>query len=90
MSQSLSDKFDISKSLFTSMIIHSKTILSRSDQNDILYFDKINIFDFLCRWDIECEDYNLFDKKKYARIIDYCSSEIQKIIEILEDYIESN
>ena len=53
-------------------------------------FDKINITDFLHRWNIDCEDCNLSDKQKNARVIDYCSSEVQEIIQVLEDYTELN
>ena len=90
ISKSLSNTLDINKSSLISMIIHSKIILIQSNQNDILYFDKINIIDFLCYWNIEYKNYELIDAQKYIHIIDYCFMKIQKIIEILENYIESN
>ena len=62
----------------------------RPGQHGALYFDKTNITDFLRRWNIECEDYDLNDRQKCARIIDYCSAETQEIIEVLEGYTESN
>ena len=46
MSESVSDNSDINKSSITSIAIHLKTILIRSSQNDVLYFNKINIIGF--------------------------------------------
>jgi hypothetical protein len=65
-------------------------VMIRPGQQGALYFDKANITDFLRRWNIECEDYNLNDKQKCARIIDYCSAETKDIIEVLEGYADSN
>ena len=90
MSGSLSDNPDINKSSVTPIATHFKAVLPRPGQDGALYFDKMNIIDFLRRWDIACEDCDISDKKKCARIIDYCSPKVQEIIEVLEGYTESD
>ena len=69
---------------------HPVGVMVRAGQQGALYFDKANITDFLRRWNIECDDYNINDKRKCARIIDYCSPQTQEVIEVLDGYIESN
>src|SRR5208282_5564891 len=49
MPRSLSDNPDINKSSLISIAIHYKAVLPRSGQDDVLYFDKTNITDFLRR-----------------------------------------
>ena len=90
MPGSLSDNPDINKSSLTPIATHFKAVLPRPGQDSVLYFDKVNITDFLRHWDIACEDCDISDEKKCAWIIDYCSPEVQEIIEVLEGYTGSN
>ena len=58
----LIDFFDTNQSLSIIIMNHFSSILSRFDQFDALYFDKMNITDFLHRWNIDYEDCNFIDK----------------------------
>ena len=61
ISKSLFNIFDISKFFLISITIHSKIILIQLNQNDILYFNKINIIDFFHYWNIKYKNYELID-----------------------------
>ena len=55
-------------------------------QPGALHFDNMNVSEFLCRWNIECEDFGLTDPQKCTRLPDYCTSETKDTIELLSGY----
>ena len=58
----------------------------RPRQPSALYFNEVNISEFLRRWNIECEDASLTRPQKCQRIGDYCSLEVKEVVELLPGY----
>lgn len=58
----------------------------RPGQPGALYFNELNVSEFLRRWNIECEDAGLTGPQKCQRIGDYCSPELKEVVELLPRY----
>ena len=52
-----------------------------------MLFEKANITEFLCRWNIECDTFGLSAEERCVNLPFYCVLETQEIIEILRGYI---
>ena len=56
------------------------------DISDILYFEEVNISEFIERFEDMCDDYQVRDKNKIKRVPRYCTQVIGQFVKKIKEY----
>jgi len=63
-----------------------RPVMPRPGAPGALQFDKNNVTKFLCKWNQECDDYGLSDEQCCLHFPDYCTPDIETIVECFSRY----
>jgi len=69
-----------------STIVCPVGVMPRPGQAGAPFFDNTNVTEFLRGWNLECEDFGLTDRRKCARLPDYCTPKTKDVVELLDGY----
>ena len=61
-------------------------VMPRPGAPGALQFDKDNVTKFLHKWNQECDDYGLSDEQRCLHFPDYCTPDIETIVECFSRY----
>ena len=81
---------NVLSSLIISAIIRYMMFMLASKFSKILHFDKYNITKFLERFEKQCNEYKIIEKKQWIKFFCYCVRFIAEFMKIFSSYINRN